>query len=605
MTLAKQARVGASFIICALIAAALIAGICINTIRIGGPLETRDQILSDLLADELPPPLYVVEPWLEVSLISQHHGDQAAHLQRLESLRRDYENRKNYWADAALAEDVRQGLTAAEASADSFWAVVKQDFVPAVQRNDEAAVRAAHDQLSSLYDAHRKDVDALVVKTGSDAAALKAQSGKITYAAMGIFSVVMLAIIAIVVVASRLLRKRVMDPLVASADLMSRMADGDYEVSLAEAHRQDEIGDMSKAMEIFRAAGIEKAAATARQADVVDKLATGLEQLAAGNLAFSIREPFAAEYETLRTSFNDAVAGLDNSLRQVADAAGNVTAGSAEIRTASEDLSRRTEQQAASLEETAASTNQVTVMVAESARNASEISSSIRAAHDNAADGGKVVQDAVSAMDAIERSSHEIANIINLIDGIAFQTNLLALNAGVEAARAGDAGKGFAVVASEVRALAQRSADAAKEIKTLITASNEQVQQGVDLVGETGKVLQRIGDKIGEVYDLVEGMASSAERQAVNVQQVNGAIGDMDKMTQQNAAMVEQATACSRTLASQADRLADLVGRFQLSGRAVTQPSGITARANDNRIGQRAVAGNLALQLAPEAWTEF
>jgi methyl-accepting chemotaxis protein len=223
---------------------------------------------------------------------------------------------------------------------------------------------------------------------------------------------------------------------------------------------------------------------------------------------------------------------------------------------------------------------------------------------------GEVVGRAIQAMSGIERASAEISEIISVIDGIAFQTNLLALNAGVEAARAGDAGKGFAVVASEVRALAQRSADAAKDVKARITASSEQVDAGVALVSETGEALQRIIVSIGEVNGLVADIATSAEQQATGLQQVNTAVAEMDGVTQQNAAMVEEATAASRSLAAEADALARQIARFQLG-----DGPGATARPTNPvhqlqaRVGrsQRAPAaiGNNAVAVSDDDWSEF
>jgi methyl-accepting chemotaxis protein len=176
-------------------------------------------------------------------------------------------------------------------------------------------------------------------------------------------------------------------------------------------------------------------------------------------------------------------------------------------------------------------------------------------------------------MEGIERTSGEISEIISVIDGIAFQTNLLALNAGVEAARAGDAGKGFAVVASEVRALAQRSADAAKDVKARITASAEQVEAGVKLVSATGAALHGIIGRVGEINTIVSEIAGSAERQAIGLGEVNTAIAEMDGVTQQNAAMVEEATAATRALASEAEELAQEVTRFKLAEAKASAPA--------------------------------
>ncbi len=182
-------------------------------------------------------------------------------------------------------------------------------------------------------------------------------------------------------------------------------------------------------------------------------------------------------------------------------------------------------------------------------------------------------------MSEIEKSSAEITQIIGVIDEIAFQTNLLALNAGVEAARAGDAGRGFAVVASEVRALAQRSADAAKEIKSLISASSQQVAQGVGLVGQTGEALQRIVAHVAEIDGLVREIAAGAQEQATGLHEVNTAVNDMDRVTQQNAAMVEETTAASHALASEARLLAESVARFDIGAPGASMALGRRAAA--------------------------
>ncbi|HEX7874189.1 MAG TPA: methyl-accepting chemotaxis protein [Sphingobium sp.] len=413
------------------------------------------------------------------------------------------------------------------------------------------------------------------------------------------------ACVALTLVVALVSARLVCTPYVNTVVRMEALAAGDLHSPVGHTDHRDCVGRLTTAMDMFRRTA-QQAADGETVAHVVRELAAGLQALADGNMTYSIQRPFADEYESLRNSFNETLVGLERGLSQVSGSAQSVHSGSTEIRAASEDLARRTEQQAASLEETTAAMAQVTGMVAETAQGATEVRGAIDAAHKDASEGGVVVGKAVSAMDAIEKSSQEIEQIINVIDGIAFQTNLLALNAGVEAARAGDAGKGFAVVANEVRALAQRSADAAKDIKTLITTSTQQVSHGVDLVGETGKMLARIVTKIGDVNGLIAEIARSTEAQATNLQQVNGAVNDMDRMTQQNAAMVEESAAAARSLASEADQLSDLVARYQLRSGAPVRKAAPTPPPAPRLVRTAApVSGNLAIKVSDEDWTEF
>jgi len=307
----------------------------------------------------------------------------------------------------------------------------------------------------------------------------------------------------------------------------------------------------------------------ASNAAVMETLGDALKALALGNLTHRIGDSLLPEnYAGLRTDFNAAMIKLQETMIAIGANTQAVRSGAEEITQASDDLSRRTEQQAASLEETAAALDEITATVRKTAEGAKEARDVVVAAKTDAERSGEVVKETVAAMTGIETSSKQIGNIIGVIDEIAFQTNLLALNAGVEAARAGDAGRGFAVVATEVRALAQRSADAAKEIKALISASGVQVASGVNLVGETGKALGRTVEQVDQLNRLVSEIAASAQEQSTGLHEVNTAVNQMDQVTQQNAAMVEQATAASHSLAHEATELAKLVAQFQTGATA-------------------------------------
>nr|WP_236760044.1 PAS domain-containing methyl-accepting chemotaxis protein [Agrobacterium tumefaciens] len=345
----------------------------------------------------------------------------------------------------------------------------------------------------------------------------------------------------------------------------------------------------------------------------VEELAQCLTDLAEGDLAQSIDKPFIPSLERLRTDFNAASEKLKRAMTLVSENAGAISSGSNEIRSAADDLARRTEQQAASIEETAAALEEITTAVNDSSRRAEEAGKIVARARDHAEHSGQVVRDAIGAMDQIEKSSREISNIIGVIDEIAFQTNLLALNAGVEAARAGEAGKGFAVVAQEVRELAQRSAMAAKEIKSLINASGTQVENGVGLVTRAGSALQEIAEQVRDINTNVVAIVDAAREQSTALAEINQAVNTVDQGTQQNAAMVEEQTAASHSLAREATALFELLGQFRFDDatRYTASPRGGFEQqpvpASPRRGASRPLAarGSAAVAVNHEEWQDF
>ncbi len=301
---------------------------------------------------------------------------------------------------------------------------------------------------------------------------------------------------------------------------------------------------------------------------VSDSFGAALKRISDGDLTARITGALPEAYETLREDFNHAISTLSQAIGNIGVGAGSIHLSAQEIAAASDDLAKRTERQAANLEETAAAVEEVTTTVRQTAQSANEANALVQAARGNAERSGEVVEHAITAMGEIQASSSAIANIVEVIDEIAFQTNLLALNAGIEAARAGEAGRGFAVVASEVRALAQRCADAAKDIQNLIAKSHGQVEDGVRSVNEVADSLRLIVTQVVEVSGVFDAIRSSTAEQATGLQAVNQAVNAMDQITQQNAAMVEEANAASQALTQEAASIAAQLSAFRTGGTA-------------------------------------
>ena len=313
---------------------------------------------------------------------------------------------------------------------------------------------------------------------------------------------------------------------------------------------------------------------------VSDSFGAALKRISDGDLTARFTGPLPEAYETLREDFNHAISTLSQAIGNIGAGAGSIHLSAREIAAASDDLAKRTERQAANLEETAAAVEQVTTTGRQTAQSANEANALVTAARGNAERSGEVVEEAITAMGEIQASSAAIANIIEVIDEIAFQTNLLALNAGIEAARAGEAGRGFAVVASEVRALAQRCADAAKDIQNLIAKSHGQVEDGVRSVNEVAQSLRQIVSQVVEVSGVFSAIRASTAEQATGLQAVNQAVNAMDQITQQNAAMVEEANAASQALTQEAASIAAQLSAFRTGGTAQpAQGSGYTRAA--------------------------
>ncbi|MFB2553527.1 methyl-accepting chemotaxis protein [Ciceribacter sp. sgz301302] len=577
----------------------------LRELKVGGPVFSRIVDGKDLIADIMPPPLFLVESYSLASEAAIHDELLQANTARILALKKSYEERRAFWDASALPDDLKTFLdNDVVAKADTFWANIEHRYLTAAAAGDSKALHDALDSLKDDFHAHEAAVVDLVQRSNAHLARTQAEAeGRDRWLeswAMAGSAVSVLLFLA----GLWFLRRRAILPLGRISDYMRLLSKGDYSQDVPMTARADEIGSMAQSVDVFRLAAMERqrlreemeegrrtseaervgrerlnAQAAADLQEVVETLGAGLKRLSECNIRMTIDTPFAAQFEQLRHDFNQSIATFQSTLENVLAKTALVAGNSREMRAAADSLSKRTEQQAAALEQTAAALEEVTATVRASVDHTGETRALVKEARTCATTSSDVVRDAIDAMTRIETGSREIASIIGVIDGIAFQTNLLALNAGVEAARAGDAGKGFAVVAQEVRELAQRSARAASEISSLIDKASTEVGTGVRLVGETGSALRRIEDFVSQIDTKIDAIAMASREQSTGLSEISTAVNAIDQMTQQNAAMVEETSAVSQSLADNSDDLNELVGRFKLNRRArIREPNGSEAQ---------------------------
>ncbi len=511
--------------------AVAISAYSMTKIRIGGATYDRIIQTKDLVADILPPPLYIIEAYLEATRAAYFETPVEDAKKRVAELHKDYDTRRAYWQASDLDAGIRDKLTeVSHAHAAKFWAGFNDKLVPALERKDAAAAKAAYAELTTNYNDHRAVIDQIV--TAANALGEKVEADSTSLGRTAIWSV----------------------------------------------------AGVDAALFVLLLGGI--VAIIRRLVSPLGVLGDSLAHLSGGDLTAQITQKMPPEYMELRGNLNTAIDRLNAVIGAVKRSARDVTSASAEITTSTTELSQRTEEQAATLEQTSASMEQISSIVKSNADNARRAAESAKATESVAGRGGDVVGKAIEAMARIEDSSRKIADIIGVIDEIARQTNLLALNAAVEAARAGEAGRGFAVVASEVRSLAQRSSQAAKDITDLITNSTGQVQDGVELVNRAGTSLSKIVTSIKEVTTIVADIANASSEQASGIEQINRALTQMDEATQQNSALVEENASTAKSLEDQARALDGQVDFF-----AIGEARPATAAQQQDRAPSAARSG--------------
>lgn len=488
-------------------------------------------VAKDVVADILPPPLYLIEARLVLSLVLDGSLPAADGQKRFDELAKEYADRVEFWKKNPPYGLEAKLLGAQHTAGQAFLAAARSKVVePAVAGQMDAA-KANLPAVHAVYLEHRAGVDATVVQGNEFAEASIKEFEKTHGLSTNVMLLTAIAAGLVVFVVYRFVLESVQKPVHASTDAAKLIATGDLvsRVQMDEG-RTDSLGALQDAL------------------------------------------------QTMRADLNATVSAV----RSIAN---GVATATAEIAQGNQDLSARTESQASALEETAASMEQLTAAVGQNADSARQADQLAKNAAEVAQRGGAAVSEVVDTIKGINESSRQIAGIVSVIEGIAFQTNILALNAAVEAARAGEQGRGFAVVASEVRSLAGRSAEAAKEIKILIEASVDRVSRGAELADTAGTTMVDMVQATRRVSDILSEINAASREQSSGISQVGEAVTQMDQVTQQNAALVEQMAAAAASLKMQADDLVQQMAHFNVLDAAYTSSSGSAGRGSAPAIG--------------------
>ena len=487
----------------------------LTELEVSGPIYRQLVQEKDLIADVLPPPEYIIESYLvSYQLMDADDPAQRAALkERLQALQKDHQTRYAFWRKEGLDPDIADALLKqAYAPAVSFYEIAFNAFIPALERNDRQASSVAMAKMKQAYDEHLLAINHLVELTQRHSQMTEAESMRHVTAASLLLVGILVLSLGLSIGGAIMISNSITRPLRSAVEVANSVAEGNL-LNDIPTRFDDEAGQLMKALK----------------------------------------------------SMND---NLSHTVGQVLASTDTIAIASKEIAVGNLDLSARTEAQASSLEQTASAMEEISSTVKQTADHAEQANRLVLGASHVAVQGGEVVERVVTMMGDIKESSRKIADIIGVIDSIAFQTNILALNAAVEAARAGEQGRGFAVVATEVRNLAQRSAGAAKEIKALIGDSVDKVEVGSKLVDGAGTTMREIVVSVKQVADIMGEIAVASREQSSGLDQVKQAIQHMDGATQQNAALVEQATTAAASMQDQADKLTREVSMFKMAGTA-------------------------------------
>ncbi|MET3824992.1 methyl-accepting chemotaxis protein [Sphingomonas sp. PvP055] len=586
MSIAKRLQFGSALIAAIVLLAIGIAAYSINLVRIGGPVAERIQAASDYVADILPPPAYVLEPYLEATLLVDHPEQVEQRAARLAALHKAYAERHAYWKTGTISPELAAALTRdADAPAQRFWQQVAR-LEAAARSGDAVAMRDSYAALSEAYAAHRTRIDRAVTMATDYQAALKRDAHRSLTAASGALLALALTILALAIGAGVYLTRKVMAPLGELIQSTTAFAAG-QDRAVPHVDRVDELGAMARAVDVFRQSARDRAEHDARSsaetAMVADGVGQVLRRMAAGDLRHGTAIDFPPSYTGVNSDLNGAVETLRKMVCAVVETTNQIAGASGSIAGATEDLARRTESSAAAIEETSAAVNRMDERLRSTADAARKTSEGSRQTLDAATEVRSRTDGAMEAMHRVSRSASGIDDVIEGLDKIAFQTRVLAMNAAVEAGRAGDAGRGFAVVADLVSTLAMCAEEEAKRARTQLSATQQDVSVAVEAVGLVDGALATILTRCTEAAELTQGIADDNVAQASAIGEINSAVSQLDQIVQQNAAMVEETSAAAAGLAQDVRTLAGHAAAFRYDLRANDVP--VARERRKARIG--------------------
>jgi methyl-accepting chemotaxis protein len=531
------------------------SGYALNKLRVGGPLYDQLKLGNDLIADILPPPEYVIEAYLEATLALREPETIATRTERLVQLRKDYDERREYWVKSDLAPGLKK-LLIDKSDAKTFWSIAQGELLPAVAAKNLSLAEASYKKLQSAYSEHRAVIDQIVKRATDDGAALET-----TAAGMNAnFSLLVWSVSAVVMLVLALgilgIALGVIRPVVRMTSVMKHLADGDLEIEIPSVERRDEIGEMAEAMQVFKTNMIETKRLRAEQSEIEARQA----QRRRADM-IKLADDFEGAVGEIIETVTSTSTELEASARTLTSTSERSQQLTTMVAAASEEASTNVQSVASATEEMAASVNEISRQVQTSASIANEAVAQARKTNDRVGE--------------LAKAAARIGDVVELINTIAGQTNLLALNATIEAARAGEAGRGFAVVASEVKALAEQTAKATGEISQQITGIQNATQESVGAIKEIGDTISRMSEIASTIASAVEEQGAATQEISRNVQQaaqgtqqVSANITDVQRGTSETGSASSQVLSAAQTLSRDSNRLKTEVGKFLNTVRA-------------------------------------